>query len=133
VFPVVRPFSRSFQDDQAAFTLNVSSTAWLIAHLVAMLALVLLPLGLFTLYAVLARSRLEKRALVALVMSIAGIGLILPVMGVEAFALPALGRAYWGGMNDLAAEVNAIYFGGDLVACCSAWSCWAWAGTSLPM
>jgi hypothetical protein len=52
-FPLVRPFSRSFQDDPAAFARNVVSSAWLLSHLLGMLALVLLPLGSLALYAAL--------------------------------------------------------------------------------
>src|SRR3989442_1240001 len=81
VFPLVRPFSRFVREDPAGFAQNVSSTAWFVAHLLAMVAFVLLPVGLLALYGTLARSRVAGRALVALVLSQTGVGLVLPVLG----------------------------------------------------
>jgi uncharacterized membrane protein len=95
VFPLVRPF---FPLDPRApeRTLRLASPAitslpWVASHLIAMLAFVLLVLGMLALYGRFVRTPWEPRALRALVWSLAGIALIMPMLGVETHVLPILG------------------------------------------
>src|SRR3954454_6213435 len=80
-FPLVRPFyPRPSENSPAEFTVasqTFTMPSWVIAHLMAMAALVLLLFGLLTLHASLTSSRAERRAFVAMICGLAGIALIL--------------------------------------------------------
>lgn len=92
VFPLLRPFGdRSSNSIEVAQTLT--STRWVVSHILGTLGFVLLPIGLFGLYGFLRGSPVERRALHGLILSWLGIGLFLPIFGNETFALPAIGNA----------------------------------------
>jgi hypothetical protein len=110
VFPLVRPF---FADPDlnlpASLTIaaqGFTATAWVASHLMAMIALILLIFGLITLYAQLSKSTVERRVFKAMILGLAGIALILPTLGVELYALPAIGKLYLDG------KTEAFYFAG---------------------
>jgi hypothetical protein len=114
-FPLVRPF---FPLDPAApdQTLSVASPAiasvpWVVSHLTLMLAFVLLLYGMLTLYAYLGDGQGEPRALRAMVLSLAGIALIMPMLGVETHILPIIGTLYLEGKAGIAPAVGLIYHG----------------------
>ena len=114
-FPLIRPF---FADPDvnspASLTVaaqTVISTAWVLAHVLSLVAFVLLIFGMLTLYAYLTHSPSERRAFLALIFSLAGIPLILPALGIEAFTRPAIGQAYLAGKIDVVAVVDLIYGG----------------------
>jgi hypothetical protein len=114
-FPLLRPFFRLDVFDGDA-TLRAASPAlaswpWVIAHLLAMAAFVLLGCGLLALYAALAGAGGEAPALRALVLCLLGIGLVLPALGVETYVLPLLARAYLEGATGVASLVEPIYRG----------------------
>jgi hypothetical protein len=118
-FPIVRPF---FPDPDinspASFTITtqvLSSAAWVIAHFIAMLAFVLLLFGLLTLYQCLTNSGVERRTLLAMILSLAGIALIMPTLGVETYTLPVIGKLYLEGKTDVVAVVDRIYSGPDML------------------
>jgi hypothetical protein len=118
-FPLMRPF---FPLDPGSpdRTLTVASPAitsapWVVAHLIAMLAFVLLLYGLLILYARLPNGNIEPRALRAMVLSLAGIMLIMPMLGVETHILPIIGTLYLEGKTDIAPAVRLIYHGPALV------------------
>jgi hypothetical protein len=119
-FPLVRPFFPRPNDFSPAELTVASQTftmpSWAIAHFMAIVALVLLLFGFLTLHAYLANSRGERRAFVGMIVGLAGTALILPTVGVEAYALPVLGRAYLDGKADLASFVGALYGGPDTIA-----------------
>jgi len=115
IFPLLRPFFPLDVFDGEA-TLRAASTAlasapWLVAHLLAMLAFVLLGCGLLALYATLATAGREGPALHALVLCLLGIGLILPAFGVETYVLPLIARAYLAGATGVAPLIEPIYRG----------------------
>jgi hypothetical protein len=119
VFPLIRPF---FPLDPTApdRTLAVASPSivsapWVIAHLLAMLAFVLLPYGVLTLYARFRNGPGEPRAVRALAWSLAGIALIMSMLGIEAHVLPILGTLYLAGTTSIAPVVNLIYLGPAVV------------------
>jgi hypothetical protein len=87
--------------------------AWIVSHLMAMAALVLLLPGMLTLHAYLSEGRGERRAFVGMIFGLTGIALILPTLGVETYALPVLGRAYLDGKADLATILLPLYSGPD--------------------
>jgi hypothetical protein len=89
LYPAIRPFSdeTSLQGAQA-----FASTAWLVAHILAMVAFTLVEVGLVGLYLALQGNRAEGQAFWALVASLVGIGLTLPFYGGEAFGLHAIGQ-----------------------------------------
>jgi hypothetical protein len=104
LYPAIRPFSDevSMQGAEA-----FASTAWLVAHSLAIIGFMLLTVALFGLYH---RFR-EKSALGAwaLVTSWVGVGLTLPYYGAEVFGLHAVGQAVVDRQNvGLMSIVNAI-------------------------
>src|SRR5229473_1387358 len=104
-FPVLRPFfpldPRSPEASLSAASPSVTSAPWVLAHYLAMLAFVLLVFGLLTLYAHLRGGPAEPRALRALVWSLVGITLIMPMLGFELHVLPIVGRLYLAGTTGL--------------------------------
>lgn len=89
LYPAIRPFScETSLSGAAAF----GSTAWVVAHSMAIVAFVLLVLGLLGAYLFLQATAGGKIALVALVVSWIGVGLTLPFYGAEDFALHAIGQ-----------------------------------------
>lgn len=89
IYPVLRPFSdeRSLLG-AAAF----GSGAWLAAHMLAIVAFTLLPLGLLGLQRSLLATSAERLLFVAVVPSMIGTGFTLPFYGGEAYGLHALGQ-----------------------------------------
>ena len=90
LYPAIRPFSdeKSLQG-AAAF----GSNAWVIAHSMAIVAFVLLVMGMFGVYLLFQQTAVERLALAALVVSWVGVGLTLPFYGAEVFGLHAIGQA----------------------------------------
>ena len=80
------------------------------------LAFVLLPFGLLALHAGLAWAPADGRSLGALVSSLAGIALVLPMLGVETYVLPVLGTLHQGGQRGVAPAIGMIYLGPALWA-----------------
>lgn len=89
LYPAVRPFSdeKSLLGAQA-----FASSAWILAHLFAMLAFILLALGLLGLSIALQQASIERLALAGLAVTWLGVGLLLPFYGAEAFGLHAIGQ-----------------------------------------
>jgi hypothetical protein len=118
-FPLVRPFfDLDPREPESSLRLAIpaiTSPPWVVSHLIAMLAFVLLVFGLLALYARLARAPAESRALRALVWSLTGIALIMPMLGVETHVLPILGGLHASGVTGLAPAIGAIYFGPAMV------------------
>ncbi len=80
----------------------VSSTAHLLTHLFGSIGgAILAILGVFALGAYLARSRAGVMGLAAMVMTVVGHALFLSVVGLSAFATPAIARAYLAGMQNV--------------------------------
>ena len=90
LYPVIRPFSdeASFQG-AAAF----ASTAWVVAHTLAIAGFILLMPGLLGIHRTLQGSTVERLAFRALVVGLVGVGLTLPFYGVEAFGVHQIGQA----------------------------------------
>lgn len=90
LYPAIRPFSsETGLQGAAAF----GSTAWIVAHSLAIIAFILLGLGLLGLYLRLQQTRVERLTLAGLVASWIGIGLTLPFYGAEVFGLHAIGQS----------------------------------------
>lgn len=75
LYPVIRPYSdeTSLKGAEA-----FASSAWIVAHVLAMLGFVLVTLGLLALYATLKDSAAEPLAFVVLITGWVGVGLTLP-------------------------------------------------------
>ena len=87
-YPALRPWHN--EGTVAGATASMSSLAWVFAHFFAMLAFILMPLGLLALRAALAATRAEPLALTAAVLAWIGSGLVLPYYGAEDFGLHAI-------------------------------------------
>jgi hypothetical protein len=113
-FPLVRPF---FPLDVFSPTLAdaasgpLASPSWVISHLLLTVAFALLPCGLLAVYAALAEGPSEPAALRGLVVAIVGIGLVVPAVGVEVFAMPVIAGLYRGGVTGIAPALASIYRG----------------------
>lgn len=89
LYPAIRPFSdETSLQGAAAF----ASTAWIVAHLLAMGGFILLALGLLGLHSALQDSSVVRLSFWALVVGLIGVGLTLPFYGGEAFGLHAIGQ-----------------------------------------
>jgi hypothetical protein len=88
LYPAIRPFSDEVSLQGAA---AFGSTAWLVAHMLAMGGFALLTVGLLGLHAGLQDSRSERLSFRTLVVGLLGVGLTLPFYGGEAFGLHAIG------------------------------------------
>jgi uncharacterized membrane protein YidH (DUF202 family) len=89
LYPALRPYSdETSMQGASAF----GSNAWLLAHMLAMVAFTLLMVGLLGLYTALRDTAAEKICFWALVAGLLGVGLTLPFYGGEAFGLHAIGQ-----------------------------------------
>jgi hypothetical protein len=80
----------------------ISSTGYFVSQFLGnVLGSTLLIFGVIALTAYLANTSVKGLALGAMVLSIAGIALILSVSGVAAYTLPVIGRAYLDGQQDV--------------------------------
>jgi hypothetical protein len=108
LYPAIRPFSdETSLQGAAAF----ASTEWLVAHLLAVVAFTLLPLGLLGLHRSVQPTAAERQGYWALVVSMLGVGLTLPFYGAEAYGLHAIGQEAIGQQSaallNLAASVRS--------------------------
>ena len=114
-FPLVRPYfrldPRSPDETLAAASPVITSAPWVLSHVIAMLAFVLLLYGLLALHARLEEDHRGPSTILGLVLSLAGIALIMPMLGVETYILPIVGRLYLEGGTNLAPAVALIYLG----------------------
>jgi len=89
LYPAVRPFS---DEVTLAGARAFGSSAWVLAHLLAVVAFILLVLGVFGLWWRLRGTPAGGLLLRALVVCWIGIGLTLPFYGAEVFGLHAIGQ-----------------------------------------
>jgi hypothetical protein len=109
LYPAVRPW----QDESTVqgATKAMSSSAWVAAHLFAMIGFILVALGLLAVWNAVGRTRAERLALAAVVTAWIGAGLTLPYYGAEDFGLNAIARkAAEGQVVDLLGLVEAVRF-----------------------
>src|SRR5215217_6100861 len=76
------------------------------------LGLTLLTVGVFALTVYLSEFRRERWTLLAMVLSILGIGLLLSHYGLSTYALPVLGKAYLDGVQNAVVLANTILLDG---------------------
>ena len=89
--------------DYEAWAYYVSTTYYVLKHLFAsILGMIFALFGTFALGAYLARSHAGRLGLVAMVITVFGYALFLPVMGVATFAAPGEGQAYVAGDEEFA-------------------------------
>lgn len=89
LYPMIRPFSdETSLQGATAF----ASTDWLVAHILAIVAFTLLPVGLLGLHNSLRGTAVNSLAYWAVVLCLIGIGLTLPFYGGETFGLHAIGQ-----------------------------------------
>jgi hypothetical protein len=109
LYPAVRPW----QDESTVqgATKAMSSSAWVAAHLFAMIGFILVALGLLAVWNAVGRTRAERLALAAVVTAWIGAGLVLPYYGAEDFGLNAIARkAAEGQVADLLGLVEVVRF-----------------------
>jgi hypothetical protein len=110
LYPAIRPFSDEASLNGAeAF----ASSAWLLAHSLAMIGFILLSLGLLGLRSQLRETPTGCLGSIALVVTWIGVGLTLPYYGAEAFALHAVGQeaVRLNNINLFVTLTNAIRYG----------------------
>lgn len=100
-----------YQTDFPAYARYVTTNEFLISHLVtSILGAAIGILGFIALFIVLCKGRTASLALWALVSGVIGTTLTTAVVGVAAFAQPAIGQAYLSGhMAEAVAINNAVY------------------------
>jgi hypothetical protein len=96
--------------DPKAAAQAASTTGYVVSQFVGnVLGLTLLIFGVLALTVYLAETRVQRVALAAMILSIAGIAPIMSAMGVTTYALPVLGRAYLSGQQDAMQIVSTIF------------------------
>jgi hypothetical protein len=90
----------------------VTSPQWLVAHYLALIGLVLLLCVLPALHTRLAPAGAQPSVRLGVLLSGVGVALILPTLGVELYALPAIGRLFLDSNAAVAPLVGLIYLGG---------------------
>ena len=90
LYPAVRPWHDE-STVEGALT-SMSSDAWVAAHLFAVFALILMPLGMLALWGLSAGRRGGGLTFAATVITWVGVGLALPYYGAEDFALHVVGQ-----------------------------------------
>src|SRR5215204_6756692 len=105
-------FSDSAIDPQEAATAYASLGYFLSQFVGYILGLTLLTLGVFALTVYLSEVRGERWTLVAMVLSILGIGLLLSHYGLRTYAVPALGKAYLNDVQNAVVLANTILLDG---------------------
>jgi hypothetical protein len=89
-----------------------TSLGYFLSHFVGyVVGLTLLTVGVFALTVYLSEIRRERWTLVAMVLSILGIGLLLSHYGLSTYAVPVLGKAYLEGVQNALVLANAIFGG----------------------
>ncbi len=106
-YPALRPWHD--ETTVSGAIASMSSTAWVVAHLFAMVGLILLPLGLLALVGVLAKTRSGPLSLWATVVTWIGAGLTLPYYGAEDFGLHAISGPK-GSASQLLDLIDAIRY-----------------------
>jgi len=109
LYPAIRPFSdeTSLQGAEA-----FASTAWILAHTLAILGFILLVWGILNLYIMLQETKVERSMFWGLSLSLIGVGLTLPFYGAEVFGLHAIGQEALNQQNvSLLNLANQIRFG----------------------
>lgn len=110
LYPAVRPWHD--ESTVGGAVASMSSNAWVAAHLFAIVALILMPLGLLAICRVTEESRSFCLSLAGTVAIWLGAGLALPYYGAEDFALHAIARKVDSGASfNLLELVNAVRFG----------------------
>src|ERR687893_714295 len=84
-----------------AWSRYVTTNHYVLTHVFgSILGLILAIFGTFALGAYLTRSRAARLGLVAMVITVLGSALFLPVMGVSTFSVPKEGQAYLAGIEE---------------------------------
>ena len=110
-FPILRPFGdqRGLQAGNLRLVAEtLASSAWLLSHLLAGLAFVLLIFGALAVYARLATTRSEPLAFAGLVALLGGIALLIPVIALEAVALREVAAMAPDGAGAFAVRVGDV-------------------------
>ncbi len=102
-------FSDAAIDPQEAATAYASLGYFLSQFVGYILGLTLLTIGVFALTVYLSDIRGERWTLVAMVLSILGIGMLLSHYGLRTYAVPALGGAYLDGVQNAVELANALF------------------------
>ena len=116
LFPQFRPFfffdpTRPMETMDAAAP-AVASIPWRFSHYLALIGFVLLICVLPALHARLAAAGVETRSRRATLLCTLGAVLVLPTLGVELYAFPAISRVYLAGNVSIAPAVSIMYIGG---------------------
>ena len=100
------------REDPKAAVEAASSSEFFVSQLVGnVLGMMLLIFGVLALTAYLANTRVGGMALGAMVVSVAGIALILSALGVTTYVLPEISRAYLSGQQEALGIVEPIFQG----------------------
>ena len=107
-FPVIRPFGDG-SGDPKVIAETFASAAWVVAHVLGLLALILLALGL---HGLIPFARNQNLAYAGFLISTIGAGLTVAFFGAEAFGLHSIGeQALREGRTDALELANDLRFG----------------------
>ena len=93
----IQPFLRNVQTNPSDLSLALTSSAYLFAQILFLLAFPLFSTAAISIYKLLSYSRDHRLAFAAMVFSVIGVGLSMPALGINAVVLPLIGKIYLGG------------------------------------
>lgn len=105
LYPAIRPFS---DESSLAGAQAFASVEWMVAHMLAMVAFTLLPLGLLGFYHALQHTAFKSTTYSAVILSILGVGCTLPFYGGETYGLHALGMEAMAQQDERLVGLEAV-------------------------
>ena len=93
----VRPPLFNVQTNPSDLSRALTSNTFLVAQILFLLAFPLFSTAAISIYKLLSYSRDHRPAFVAMVLSVIGVGLSMPGLGINAVVLPLIGKIYLGG------------------------------------
>src|SRR5215207_2272211 len=93
----IQPSLVEAQRNQYDLSRALTSSAYLIAQILFLIAFPLFSTAAISIYKLLSYSRDHRPAFVAMVFSVIGVGLSMPALGINAVVMPLIGKIYLGG------------------------------------
>ena len=93
----IRPSLLNVQTNPSDLASALTSNVYLVAQILFLLAFPLFSTSAISIYKLLSYSRDHRPAFAAMVLSVIGVGLSMPALGINAVVMPLIGKIYLGG------------------------------------
>ncbi len=93
----IRPSLLNVQNNPSDLASALTSNVYLVAQILFLLAFPLFSTSAISIYKLLSYSRDHRAAFAGMVLSVIGVGLSMPALGINAVVMPLIGKIYLGG------------------------------------